>query len=529
MQYWDQEDVPNDIQRLMNTWSLNNSTFAYKLFNKKSAESFIETHYGNKLAALFSTFLIPAMQSDFFRVAYLLKKGGIYVDSSSECYTNILPIVRNEPKVILMRKWHGKLCNRLIVSPPGSPFLQKIWDELKHNTQDNDTLKSKDVWSITGPKVFIDTYNNGFSDYVKVIEQSELSSIFKWVNNTEHKKKAHWSIAQTNLDSLVKREPLHLDKELIIHLGQHKTGSTAIQRCAMEYRGDSFSYPDAGRLYAGHHSLPNILLKSGEEEFELFLHKFLQEVKSNKSKYVLLSSEFLSANTELYFNKCDMEVIWKRLAFIASFFTKSKVVYYIREQSLAIESRINQAIKSRICYEKLDLETLLKNEALDYYGYNNLLTQIFDRSEVIPLAYERSNFINNDICADFFKRFMSLDVEYGSSNPRIHSLNTVLLCLKINGLPATTDVKMVLKDAVIRTSTNPNTANPTSFILTKGQVEIIRKAYENGNSELLRSSKYFTGFKSYLKSNHELEIKEMMISDELFYDAIAKIISSKPK
>lgn len=51
--------------------------------------------------------------------------------------------------------------------------------------------------------------------------------------------------------------------DLVIHVGQHKTGSTAIQqKLSSIITNKNFHYPLTGRVYSGHHKLYDRLKKA---------------------------------------------------------------------------------------------------------------------------------------------------------------------------------------------------------------------------------------------------------------------------
>ncbi len=80
-QFWDQPEVPSDVESVMCLWREANPDFEYVRFDDGHAQDFIASHYGGELLACYERCAHPAMRSDFIRIAYLFEKGGIYIDA----------------------------------------------------------------------------------------------------------------------------------------------------------------------------------------------------------------------------------------------------------------------------------------------------------------------------------------------------------------------------------------------------------------------------------------------------------------
>jgi mannosyltransferase OCH1-like enzyme len=196
IQYWDKLPLPSDIANLHATWTANNPEIEIKIFDFDRAMQFITSEYGSELAGLFTLAAIPAMQSDIFRLAYILAKGGIYIDMATRCRTSIKPLLQHSEKVVLMRKWHGGIWNGMIIAKKHNPIVRIIWEMVLNNIKHR---KYDDVWKATGPFSFNQTIEKAEDDSNYVIyPQNEITQYFELVNDLEHKKNAHWSEVQKN-------------------------------------------------------------------------------------------------------------------------------------------------------------------------------------------------------------------------------------------------------------------------------------------------------------------------------------------
>jgi mannosyltransferase OCH1-like enzyme len=78
IQYWDEKIIPDDVKKVMDTWS--KSDIPKIVYNRESAKKFINDNFSDEFAKAFGKCIHPAMRSDYFRLCYLYKNGGLYVD-----------------------------------------------------------------------------------------------------------------------------------------------------------------------------------------------------------------------------------------------------------------------------------------------------------------------------------------------------------------------------------------------------------------------------------------------------------------
>ncbi len=83
IQFWHNlDDVPEDVQECLDSWkSLIQQGFRRVIFDDRAARNFIHERFGAKHVAAFDLCSHPAMRCDYFRLCYLLKVGGFYVDA----------------------------------------------------------------------------------------------------------------------------------------------------------------------------------------------------------------------------------------------------------------------------------------------------------------------------------------------------------------------------------------------------------------------------------------------------------------
>jgi mannosyltransferase OCH1-like enzyme len=83
VQFWDDSKaIPADVRECIDSWRpLEADGFRRFLFDDYSAAQFIADHFGRRYLAAFERCQHPAMRSDYFRLCFILKNGGFYVDA----------------------------------------------------------------------------------------------------------------------------------------------------------------------------------------------------------------------------------------------------------------------------------------------------------------------------------------------------------------------------------------------------------------------------------------------------------------
>ena len=74
--------MPFDVKECIESWKkLEHSGFELLLFGEWQAREFIRSKLGTRYERAFTMCYHPAMQSDYFRLCYILTEGGCYVDA----------------------------------------------------------------------------------------------------------------------------------------------------------------------------------------------------------------------------------------------------------------------------------------------------------------------------------------------------------------------------------------------------------------------------------------------------------------
>lgn len=83
VQYWhDLDALPRDVAECLHSWKrLEKDGFETQLFDDVRARRFIAANYEPSHVVAFDRCYHPAMRCDYFRLCYILKRGGFYVDA----------------------------------------------------------------------------------------------------------------------------------------------------------------------------------------------------------------------------------------------------------------------------------------------------------------------------------------------------------------------------------------------------------------------------------------------------------------
>ena len=81
VQFWDENDVPKDVQACIDSWRcLKSKGYEHHLFNSNTARKFIADNLHEENIRAFDRCYHPAMKSDYFRLCFIQCIGGFYVD-----------------------------------------------------------------------------------------------------------------------------------------------------------------------------------------------------------------------------------------------------------------------------------------------------------------------------------------------------------------------------------------------------------------------------------------------------------------
>lgn len=124
VQYWDSDDVPANILNITKSWKEKNPTYKYQLFSRNSAYSFLKRYYNREVVDAFLSCEHPAMQADFFRLAFLNKMGGFYADVDDKCRKSLDSLTELGANLILKLGDFGCFSNNFLACSPNNEIIE---------------------------------------------------------------------------------------------------------------------------------------------------------------------------------------------------------------------------------------------------------------------------------------------------------------------------------------------------------------------------------------------------------------------
>ena len=169
MQYWSDSELSENLKILSRSWSEVYPDYQYELYDRKKAIKFLNCYYEKKVVDAFEILRIPAMQSDFFRVAYILEKGGMYADLSHRAHKNIDELIDlNVDTLYVFKRPKSGIWNGFIVAPKGNKSLELIFNRILENIARKD---NSNAYQVTGPGNFNRVLND---DNCTILEKPAL-------------------------------------------------------------------------------------------------------------------------------------------------------------------------------------------------------------------------------------------------------------------------------------------------------------------------------------------------------------------
>jgi hypothetical protein len=83
VRYWhDPDDLPDDVRACLASWDrLRDDGFEVRTFDDLAAAAYIRANYTHRETDAFSRCRHPAMRSDYLRMCFILREGGLYIDA----------------------------------------------------------------------------------------------------------------------------------------------------------------------------------------------------------------------------------------------------------------------------------------------------------------------------------------------------------------------------------------------------------------------------------------------------------------
>ncbi len=147
-QFWDEDVPPPDVERLCDTWRINNLDCDYRRFSTETANQFLKERCDRSVLAAFQRAREPAQKADIFRLAYLFEEGGFWADADDRCVAPIEMLVPGGRELVVYQEDVGSIGNNFLAAAPRQPVIGAALELAVEaiNRGDADIL-----WLSTGP------------------------------------------------------------------------------------------------------------------------------------------------------------------------------------------------------------------------------------------------------------------------------------------------------------------------------------------------------------------------------------------
>jgi hypothetical protein len=218
VQFWDDLDrLPGDVGECIETWRKTEEQGVERLlFDKHQAREFIRRRLGPRHKQAYDKCYHPAMQSDYFRLCYILVEGGCYIDADDVydgsqiqhlfsdgrlkiqplCYdmaTNMMvpPSLFTKPGANAA-SWIFYFNNNPLIAGSGHPLIDRALAQATLSLEKDVTNGLPEIQSTTGPG------NLTKSIFDAVTASGEIKQTLLVLRDWENIAKNRWDLSYRN-------------------------------------------------------------------------------------------------------------------------------------------------------------------------------------------------------------------------------------------------------------------------------------------------------------------------------------------
>jgi len=149
-QYWDTGDPPDDVAASIESLRAMNPKMDHRLFDRDDAAWFIRKRFGDRQGRAFEACAVPAMQADYFRLAALTARGGVWADVDWQCVAPLDGLLVEAPRSLMLVLGNRLVTELIVAQRAGDAFMRACLELATRNVEDRLDLG---VIELTGPGV----------------------------------------------------------------------------------------------------------------------------------------------------------------------------------------------------------------------------------------------------------------------------------------------------------------------------------------------------------------------------------------
>jgi hypothetical protein len=155
VQYWDSVPPPDDVGVLIKEWATTRG-YLHRLINDTEARRFLKAHFDGSVQEAYEAAPHVASRSDIFRLAWLARHGGLYVDADERRCEDVSQLVPSDAGLVINWSDAETPCinNWFFAARPNHPL---VWSQLRLGV--SRVLRARErgmglsAWILTGPGV----------------------------------------------------------------------------------------------------------------------------------------------------------------------------------------------------------------------------------------------------------------------------------------------------------------------------------------------------------------------------------------
>ncbi|MDQ6436155.1 glycosyltransferase [Mesorhizobium sp. LHD-90] len=147
-QFWDKDQPPQDVAKLMDVTKESNAGCAYCRWSDTGAREFLATFGRPEPMRAYRAAKHAAMKSDIFRLAVLYVEGGIYLDADDFCAAPLSTLLPRDAEFVCYQDEFGSIGNNFLAATPRHPVIGAALQEAAQSVIGGAT---ESIWLVTGP------------------------------------------------------------------------------------------------------------------------------------------------------------------------------------------------------------------------------------------------------------------------------------------------------------------------------------------------------------------------------------------
>jgi len=163
IQYWDTPTLPLAALEVTRSWQAQNPDYEYELFDSEQATQFIQQHYDDSLVQAFKHCDQAATQADLFRLAYLNKMGGFYVDIDDRCLKSLDDFAYSNAELVVYQEENACIGNNFIGCIPHQTVICTALYQAVANLS---CYNNEGPWMQTGPGLITTSFCSHLLPYL---------------------------------------------------------------------------------------------------------------------------------------------------------------------------------------------------------------------------------------------------------------------------------------------------------------------------------------------------------------------------